>query len=309
MLNHNTIYIIGAGAIGKALAVFLKLEGKNVILIRGSIDDKSNYFEKIKVELTNNNTEVEAKVRVSTISNFSTLNGIVVLTNKSHGNRHLAQALKNKINNSPIVILQNGLDVEQPFIDHSFTEIYRCVLFVTSQSISENKVKFKPISASLIGMIQGDLEPLKKIVELLGSKYFPFEVEENIQPMIWTKAIVNCVFNSICPLLETDNGIFHRNTHAISIAQRIINECLYIAKENGILLNSKDVIDKLILISKFSEGQLISTYQDILSKRKTEIESLNFAFVNRANELNKNNRVVETKLLGELLLLKSELNQ
>ncbi len=105
------------------------------------------------------------------------------------------------------------------------------------------------------------------------------------------------------------NGIFHRNTHALSIAQRIINECLYIAKENGILINAKDVIDKLILISKLSEGQLISTYQDILNKRKTEIESLNFAFVNRANELNKNNSVVETKLLGELLLLKSELNQ
>lgn len=33
MLTNN-IYIIGAGAIGKALAVLLKLQGKNVTIIR-----------------------------------------------------------------------------------------------------------------------------------------------------------------------------------------------------------------------------------------------------------------------------------
>ncbi len=39
------IYIIGSGAIGKALAVFLALENKKVTLIRGSIDNQPMYKE------------------------------------------------------------------------------------------------------------------------------------------------------------------------------------------------------------------------------------------------------------------------
>ena len=46
-----TIYIIGSGAIGKTLAVFLKLENKNVILIRGSVDDQAARNETIQVTL------------------------------------------------------------------------------------------------------------------------------------------------------------------------------------------------------------------------------------------------------------------
>jgi 2-dehydropantoate 2-reductase len=49
--------------------------------------------------------------------------------------------------------------------------------------------------------------------------------------------------------------------------------------------------------------------QDIKNKRETEIETLNFAIVNVAKKLNKEHMVTETKLLGELIKLKSELAQ
>ncbi len=132
-------------------------------------------------------------------------------------------------------------------------------------------------------------------------------MEPNIQTIIWKKAIVNCVFNSICPLLEIDNGIFHRDKGVLRIANRVILECLDIAKDTGIYLETDEVIESLLLISKSSDGQLISTYQDILNKRKTEIETLNFAIVNIAKKLKKGHAITETNLLGELTKLKSEL--
>jgi 2-dehydropantoate 2-reductase len=308
MKNEENIFIIGAGAIGKVLATFLKLENKKVVILRGSIDDQSNYFERIEVEL-NNKTTVEAAVEISTISNFSVLNGLIVITSKSFGNPHLAEALKTKVTHSPIVILQNGLNVEQPFSDHGFSEIYRCVLFATSQPVSKNKFRFKPVATSPIGIIKGNISSLSTIVQKLNSTNFKFKREENIQPVIWTKTIINCVFNSVCPLLETDNGIFHRNEHALSIAKRVIAECLTVAKEKGILLDFTKVVDTLLVISKSSDGQLISTYQDIKNKRKTEIETLNFAIANIANEIEMGDAVKETILLGELVRLKSELAQ
>ena len=168
-MNHQTIYIIGTGAIGKALAVFLKLAGKNVILLRGSVDNQLTSIEKFQVEL-NDKTIREASIEVSTLSHFQNLDGIILLTNKSFGNDNLSQALKGKTGKSPLVVLQNGLGVEQSFINHGFPEIYRCVLFATSQATSQNTLRFKPVSISPIGLIQGGGTDLINIIEELNKE-------------------------------------------------------------------------------------------------------------------------------------------
>ena len=303
----NDIYIIGTGAVGKTLAVFLKLANKNVFLVRGSVDDESSRVEKIQI-VVNDETEVEAEIEVRTLSSFSRLDGIVVLTNKSFGNRNLSQSLKDKTGDSPIVFLQNGLGIEQPFIDQNFTEIYRCVLFVTSQIVSENRISFKPVSVSPVGIVKGNQSNLTRVVGNLNNSAFPFKAEIDIQSVIWKKAIINSVFNSICPLLEVDNGVFHREEKVLEIAKRVIEECVMIAREKGIFLENNEVVETLLLISKSSDGQLISTFQDIINKRQTEIETLNFAIADIAEKLNRENLVKETKLLGELTKLKSDLN-
>lgn len=307
-MQSETVYIIGAGAIGKVLAVFLTLGGKEVVLLRGSVNDGRRSYEKIEVELPDQST-VEAEVQIATLSHFKRLDGLVLFTNKSYGNAHLAKAVYEKAGHSPIVILQNGLHVEQPFIDEGFHSIYRCVLFATSQSLSANRFRFKPVSPSPIGLVKGGAESLKAIVQTIDNAYFPFRDEPNIEPVVWTKTIVNCVFNSICPLLEIDNGIFHRNERALLLAKHVIAECVDVAKATGVFLREEEVVNTLLQISKSSDGQLISTYQDIKNKRRTEIETLNFAIVDAARKLSLSNAVKETGLLGNLIRVKSELNR
>ncbi len=305
---RREIFIIGSGAIGRALAVFLKLGNKNVRLIRGSIDDGSSFKEKIKVFLNNNQT-VEAEIEVSTLHNFNSLGGLIVLTNKSFGNNALADALRNKIDDSPIVILQNGLGVENYFVEKGFPQIYRCVLFATSQISTDSTVRFRPVSASPIGLVKGNSESLNVAVDTLNTSHFPFRVEKNIEYFVWKKAIANCVFNTICPLLQIDNGIFHRSESALALAKGVVKECISISAEVGVKLNEADVIENILLISKSSEGQLISTLHDINNKRPTEIESLNFEIVRLAQQFGKENLVTQTGLLGELIKLKSDFSR
>ena len=59
-MSDKTIYIIGTGSIGRALAVFLKLDNKNVILIRGSVDGEIAETKSFQVEL-NDKTILEAE--------------------------------------------------------------------------------------------------------------------------------------------------------------------------------------------------------------------------------------------------------
>lgn len=304
---QQPIYIIGAGAIGKALAVFLQETGKEVELLRGSIQDGNTSRERIKVEMADG-TRHDSTITIATLDNFPVLNGIIVLATKSFGNVRLAKILKAKTGDSPIVLLQNGLGVEQPFMDEQFPAVYRCVLFVTGQLINQQTVRFKPVSACPVGIERGRMQQLTELVEQLSTPFFQFKAEENIQPIIWKKSIVNCVFNTICPLLEVDNGIFHRSEEARQIARRIIVECTTIAITKGITLEAAEVENSLLQISRLSDGQEISTLQDIRNKRETEIETLNPAVVRIAESLGMGEQVTETRLLGDLVKLKAELN-
>ncbi len=204
------------------------------------------------------------------------------------------------------MLLQNGLGVEQPFLAQGFSQLYRGVLFVTSQALDGNRLRFKPVAVSPVGTVAGSAATLQRVVEGVNGPIFPFRAEPDIGPVIWKKAIINSVFNSVCPLLETDNGVFHREPAALAIARRIITECVAVARASGIPLRPEEVEESLLLISTASDGQLISTLQDIRNGRRTEIETLNVELVRIAETLGRGNLVPETRLLGELTKLKAD---
>lgn len=304
MNTGKALFIIGNGVIAKALAVALTINGRDVTIIRGSTDGEAIYTAHIEVEI--GDQLLAADVPISTLSNHEKLDGIILLTNKSFGNQALAEKLKQKAQLSPIVFLQNGLHIEDSFGNLGFNELYRCVLLATSQSISNSKVRFRLVASSPIGVIKGSDEVLQELVKELNTVIFSFHAEADIQKVIWKKVISNCVFNSICPLLETDNGVFQRNEGTLEIAKTVIRECITVAQGVGIQLTTEEVLQNVLAISKMSDGQKISTYQDILNKRETEIETLNFAVAKASGT---KFQVPVTALLGELTKIKSELSR
>ena len=308
MNSKQKIYIIGSGAIGKALAVNLSISGKDVVLIRGSVDNQPEINENIKL-LKENNKSLEQEVLVTTFSNLSDIDGIVIIATKSFGNKTIAKKLKEKKGNFPVVIMQNGLGVEKEFEKLKFREIYRCVLLTTCHISEDNTLSFKPVAPSPIGIIQGTNSNLKNIVNQINTDNFQFIIDEQIQKIIWEKAIINCAYNSLCPLLEIDNGIFYRNDKVLDLAKQIIKECVELSKNFNITLDEKAIIDRLLFISQKAQGQLISTFQDIRKRRKTEIDSLNLEIARMADEINKPYLVKLTKTLGEMISIKSELSQ
>ncbi len=300
-MRNTDIYIVGSGAIGKALAVFLKRENKQVKLIRGSVDKLPN--EESVVTVIGKDNTYQERITTTTFSNLSVINGIVLIATKTFANTQIAQKLRGIKGDFSIVLLQNGLNIERPF--KNFSKVYRCVLFSTSQVTGDNQVRFKTVAASPIGNLKGKNEGLDNLIRQISSPEFEFCEEPSIIKYVWTKAIINCVFNTICPLLEIDNGIFHRNSDTKNLAKEIIGECVSLAEVEGIFLDKKEIMENLMLISQKSDGQLISTYVDILNKRQTEIESLNLEIAKIAEEVGQAELVKNTRLLGQLILTKS----
>ena len=304
----DTIYIIGAGAIGKALAINLKLENKKVILVRASRDDIPESLIEINC-LIKGEKIPGVQVKEVSLNKLKHLEGIVIITAKAYGNSAIASKLTGKTGSSPLVILQNGIGVEKSYIEAGFEEVYRCVLFATSQSQGNNEISYKPVAPSPVGDIKSNVTFLHDIVKAISTKGFVFIDVGNIEEIAWQKTIINCVFNSICPLINVDNGIFQRDAEVMQLAKEIINECLYIAKASGVDLVAEEIEERLLFISKSSDGQLISTLQDINHNRPTEIDSLNLEIASIAEKLGLAHYTTRTKMLGELIKLKSKIQK
>lgn len=303
MAPAGTIYILGSGAVGFPLAAFLANAGRAVVAVRTSRNDISKGT--ITVTVQNQSSRISAPVETISLSKLTDIHGTIVITTKSYANTAIAEALRDKAATGPIVILQNGLGVEKPFLDAGFASVYRCVLYVTAQPTAENDFAFRPVTASPIGIINGDEAGLQKCIEDLTTAGFPFRPEAKIQRETWKKAIINSVFNSICPLLDIDNGIFVRDEAAAKLAREVVRECLLLTDRLNLGLTESELMEQLLLISKRSDGQLISTLQDIRTGRQTEIESLNLEIARVAASMQPIIELPKVELLGNLILAKS----
>ena len=146
---------------------------------------------------------------------------------------------------------------------------------------------------------------LDETVGLLSTEHLPFHAEEGIEPAVWKKVVVNAVFNSLCPLLEVDNGIFAREAGVAAMAREIVRECLSVTDRLGLELTEDGLMAQIGQISRSSDGQLISILQDLRRGLATEIEYLNLAIARKGSSLSPPVSLPRTELLGRMVLAKS----
>jgi 2-dehydropantoate 2-reductase len=303
MGHGDPIYVLGSGAIGFPLAAYLTEAGRTVVAVRTSKHDVPRGI----VTVTLGDGAVRARIPVETISlsRLTQVAGTIVVATKAYANDAVALQLVDKGAAGPVVVMQNGVSVERPFVDAGFPQVYRCVLYITSQSTSEYEFTVRPVTASPIGVFSGDDAALEGCVEELSTDGFPFRSEPDIHREVWKKAIVNVVFNSICPLLEVDNGIFIRDAEAASMAMDLVRECVTLAARLDLGLGEEELMEQVLRISRASDGQLISTLQDLRTGRETEMESLNLELVRVAASLQPRLELPRVESLGRMILARS----
>lgn len=303
----DPIYILGAGAIGLPLAAFLTDANRPAVAVRTTTNGVAP--SRLAVTVENGGGRVRAAVETVSLSQLPRLDGTIVVAAKAFANRSIADALRDREAPGPIVILQNGIGVERPFVEAGLGPVYRCVLYVTSQPVGEHRFLVRPIAPCPIGPVHGDASRLEWCVELLTTKHLAFRTEADIRQEVWRKAIINSVFNSICPLLDADNGVFAREPVVQGLAREIVRECVQVAARVGIDLAEDELMEGILRISRKSDGQLISTLQDIRAGRPTEMESLNLEIVRIGSSLEPRPLLPRTDLLGRMVLVRSELAQ
>lgn len=307
-METETIYILGAGSVGMSLAVHLTNSGRKVTAVRTSTHDLDLQAVEVTINGSNGRT-FKTSVETVSLAKLNRIAGTIVISAKTYANEMIASRLREMEILAPIIIMQNGIGVENPYLSLETLRIYRCILYVTGQQIKNNTYTFAPIAASPIGVVRGDEKELELLVNLLNTEEFPFLMQAGIQQEVWKKAIINSVFNSICPLLEIDNGIFIRDEGVARLAREVVDECITVMKGMGYSLNAEEIMKQIFTISKGSDGNLISTLQDINNGRETEIDHFNLEIARIGETMVPKVEVSITRVLGEMVKMKSMLRK
>jgi len=116
---------------------------------------------------------------------------------------------------------------------------------------------------------------IKEFIEVrFKEKRFEIEFASDFKNQQWNKLFANAVINPITAITREKNGIV-LSMELESLVEKIIEECLSVAKEEGYLFSKSNVLESVLSVASKTFMNTSSMLQDVLNRRRTEIESIN----------------------------------
>jgi 2-dehydropantoate 2-reductase len=294
------VAIIGAGAMGSLYGGYLSKAAKEVYLIDVwqqhidsinssglSIDEKNG--EVVVFPKAESNPEAVGHVDLAIIFVKS------IMTES---------ALKKNISligpDTIVLSLQNGYgNVDQI---SKFVKMENIIAGTTAHGatmVSPAHIKHAGSGETHIGWVRNaETEKIGCIADMLRRSGFETTVSENVMELIWSKLIVNVGINALTALLKLKNGEILLIDESKELLNMAVMEAVEVAGASGIEFDG-DFMAKKVMDVAFSTGENKSSMlQDILNKRKTEVDMINGAVVREGQKYG-----IETPVNGVLTKL------
>lgn len=130
----------------------------------------------------------------------------------------------------------------------------------------------------------GNHSRLQDFPQMLTDAGFAVSVQDNLESLLWGKLVVNAAVNPITALLNIPNGALLENPAAFHLMQRIINEIDNVTARLKIQLPYPCAADHVIQVIQNTAGNVSSMLQDLRNNRPTEIDAINGAVVQYAQQ-------------------------
>lgn len=188
-----------------------------------------------------------------------------------------------------IVLFQNGWGNARVFSNFfSSEQIYNARVITGFHRIKDNEVVITVHADSIhIGSLFGcDCSYMERLCELVTKGGIPSEKTNNIEKDLWAKMLYNCALNPLGAILDVPYGILADNASTQTIMNNIVEEIFNVIVASGYQTHWQKPADFLEVFYKKlvpdTAEHKSSTLQDILAKKKTEIDALNGAVIKLA---------------------------
>jgi len=191
-------------------------------------------------------------------------------------------------NHTQVISLQNGLGNLETIAQ--VVEPEKIIGGITSHGatlIDVGHIRHEGKGDTIIGRINRRIDDdLLKIANLLSEAKIKTKVSSDIEGTIWSKLIINAAINPLTAITRLKNGQLLASEETRRLLDLVVEESGKIVKQAGISLAYSNIKDKAYDVCKMTAQNTSSMLQDILRGKRTEIDSINGAIVEKAKELN-----------------------
>ncbi|MFD1360845.1 ketopantoate reductase family protein [Lentibacillus salinarum] len=281
------IAIAGSGAMGCRFGSMLDESGNSVLLVdnwKEHIETINNRGLTIINESGTHNQKITACIPEEAGDKVDLL---IVFTKAMHTESMVNRCQKLIGENTRVVTLQNGLGNIETL--EKYVPRNRIIAGVTTfgtELLGPGEIQ--ALGSGRVQIMQADREETKEIQEvayIMNEAGMNVEISANVSVSIWNKVAFNCVLNTLCTLMRDTVSAVGSYSEINDVINEIIDEIILVAGEEEIYLNKDSIMNMITAVFdlKMSGNHLPSMHQDMVNRRKTEIDFLNGAIVKKAD--------------------------
>ncbi|MFA6321717.1 MAG: 2-dehydropantoate 2-reductase [Candidatus Omnitrophota bacterium] len=282
------IAIVGPGAMGCLLAGSLRSRIKEDIWMYDYSKDRAARIKENGIKIEGASGGHQIKVNISADPKEIGVCDFVFMCVKSYSTEDACKDIKDLVGeNTFIVTLQNGIGNIQILNDYFGPE--KIIAGVTNHGatlLGTGHVKHAGKGDTIIGKSDGKLSgTLKEVSYVLNKAGFDTKISKDIDSIIWGKLIINVGINALTAITRLHNGMLVEHEESRSLMRSAVQESVKVVKRKRIKLTYDDPIQKAESVAKATCANVSSMLQDVINKKRTEIDFINGAIVRQGKAL------------------------
>jgi 2-dehydropantoate 2-reductase len=280
------IGVVGPGAMGCLLAGKIALSG-NEVLILDHMPERVKIINLQGIIIEGLEGSFQVKVPV-TLNPADLLQAeIVLVCVKAYDTQTVAQTLQGLGSGPFVLTLQNGVGNVETLGKCLPKE--RILAGITSHGATDlgpGQVRHAGQGDTFIGYgfpkDDSDLShdpQLIKVKEVLSEAGFVTQLVPKIENLIWSKLLINIGINALTALTRLPNGKLIEFPGTREILEEAVQEGIWIGKKKGIEFIYPDPLGQVRKVCWLTSANISSMLQDVLKKKRTEIDFINGVIV------------------------------
>jgi 2-dehydropantoate 2-reductase len=278
------IVIIGPGAMGCLFAAFLYKSRVEVSLFDKS-PERAERINRNGISVEGIGGNFQAQVKVST--DIKDISGaeLIIICVKSYHTKDVVSHIRQVVTESTRVLtLQNGIGNIEVISEILGSEkVIGGVTNLGATLLEEGRVRFAGRGETVIGRMDGKIPvEMRAIREVFNKAGFEMRISRDIKGLLWSKLIINAGINALTAITRLNNGKLLEFEGTRKILREAVTEATRVAKRKRIKLIYDDPLEKVEAVCEATAGNISSMLQDILRKKRTEIDFINGVIVRQA---------------------------
>jgi len=281
------IVVVGPGAIGCLFAAYLA-KSKEEIWLLDKDKERAAKINACGISLEGASGLWQSKPKATANpQDIGKADLIIICVKSFHTKVAIEQIQPLLVQDTKILTLQNGIGNVKIISELSGEE--RVIAGVTHEGatlMDIGKIHHAGRGEMIIGAIDGKTPvAMRAIREAFNQVGLKCKMSRDIKSLLWSKLIINAGINALSAITRLPNGKLIEYEGTRRILRDAVTEGSRIAKRKRIKLIFDDPLAKVEAVCEGTQGNLSSMLQDVLRKKRTEVDFINGVIVRLGQEL------------------------